>query len=132
MKQLFISNALMRILHWGDGVRMAEVIATAKGSAMTKRDAHPHDLEMAFLDPASSFSRPEDVLSRRGLRLRDKIEILCRWAYDATELAVAEEEGMFGGEPSDLSGVVRALDAVTGGFDVEQTGPTKHRGFCVR
>jgi hypothetical protein len=60
-----------------------------------------------------------------------RVATLCRWAYDATELAVAEEEGMGGGEPSDLSTVLKALVTVTGGFDVEHTGPTKHAGFCV-
>lgn len=99
---------------------------------MANQNTLANDLQTALLNPASSFSRPEDVLSRRDLRLGDKIEILCRWAYDATELAVAEEEGMFGGEPSDLGGVIRALDAVTGGFDTEHTGPTKHHAFCVR
>ncbi|HLI10028.1 MAG TPA: hypothetical protein VKY65_00385 [Alphaproteobacteria bacterium] len=90
------------------------------------------DLQRVLLDPASSFRRPEDVLTRPDLRPQEKIEILCRWAYDATELAVAEEEGMCGGEAGDLGGVIRALDAVTGGFDTEHTAPTKHHGFCVR
>ena len=60
-----------------------------------------------------------------------KIEILCRWAYDATELAVADEEGMSGGEASNLHGVLNALVSITGGFDAEHTGPTKHAGFCI-
>lgn len=98
---------------------------------MTRQKAIAHDLETALLDPASSFSRPEDVLSRRDLRLRDKIEILSRWAYDATELAVAEEEGMGDGEASNLGAVLAALHSVTGGFDTEHTDPTKHAGFCV-
>jgi hypothetical protein len=98
---------------------------------MTNQEAVANELDMALLDPASSFSRPKDVLSRRDLRLRDKIEILCRWAYDAAELAVAEEEGMSGGEASNLSAVIMALHRVTGGFDAEHTAPTKHAGLCV-
>jgi hypothetical protein len=56
---------------------------------------------------------------------------LCRWTYDATELAVAEEEGMNGGEASNLHRVLNALVSITGGFNVEHTGPTKHAGFCI-
>ncbi len=89
------------------------------------------DFDRFLLDPGSSFRRPEDVISDRRLRRQQKIEILCRWAYDATELAVAEEEGMSGGESSNLHRVLNALIAVTGGFDAEHTGPTKHAGFCI-
>jgi hypothetical protein len=89
------------------------------------------DFDRALIDPASQFTCPENVLVTPGLRIEQKIEILCRWTYDATELAVAEEEGMGGGEPSNLGDVIKALDMVTGGFDVEHTGPTKHAGLCV-
>jgi hypothetical protein len=89
------------------------------------------DLNRFLLDPSSSFRRPEDVVGDSRLRRQQKIEILCRWAYDATELAVAEEEGMGGGESSNLQAVLDALVSITGGFDAEHTGPTKHAGFCV-
>lgn len=89
------------------------------------------DLDRFLLDPGSSFRRPEDVIGDPRLRRQQKIEILCRWAYDATELAVAEEEGMNGGEASNLHGVLNALVSITGGFDAGHTGPTKHAGFCI-
>ncbi|HVB82460.1 MAG TPA: hypothetical protein VNE82_21235 [Candidatus Binataceae bacterium] len=89
------------------------------------------DLDRFLLDPRSSFGRPEDVIGDPRLGRRQKIEILCRWAYDATELAVAEEEGMNGGEASNLRGVLNALVSITGAFDEEHTGPTKHAGFCI-
>jgi len=89
------------------------------------------DLERFLLDPGSSFRRPEDVIVDPRLRRQQKIEILCRWAYDATELAVAEEEGMRGEESSNLHRVLNALVSITGGFDAEHTGPTKHAGFCI-
>ena len=57
-----------------------------------------------------------------------KIEILCRWAYDASELAVAEEEGMTGGETSLLARVLEVLNALTGGYDAEHSPPTKQEG----
>lgn len=98
---------------------------------MTLSNSVPGDLEKLLLDPTSSFRQPEDVLGRADLGVHEKAEILCRWAYDATELAVAEEEGMSGGESADLSRIIRALDTVTGGFDTEHTAPTKHAGFCV-
>jgi len=98
---------------------------------MVKPKAAEFDLELAILDPASFFRWPEDVVRHPRLVLAEKIEILCRWAYDATELAVAEEEGMGGGEPSEIHAVMAALGRVTGGFDVEHTGPTKHAAFCV-
>ena len=89
------------------------------------------DLDRFLLDPGSSFGRPEDVIGDPRLERQQKIEILCRWAYDATELAVAEEEGMNGGEASKLHGILNALVSITGGFDAEHTGPTKHAGFCI-
>ena len=89
------------------------------------------DLERFLLDPGSSFRWPEDVIGDLRLLRQQKIEILCRWAYDATELEVAEEEGMGGGESSNLHRVLSALVSITGGFDAEHTGPTKHAGFCV-
>ncbi len=89
------------------------------------------DLDRFLLDPGSSFRRPDDVISDPRLQRQQKVEILCRWAYDAVELAVAEEEGMNGGEASNLHGVLNALLSITGGFDAEHTGPTKHAGFCI-
>lgn len=98
---------------------------------MTDHEATPDNLAKMLLDPASSFARPEDVLTCPDLRPRDRIEILCRWVYDAAELSVAEEEGMTGGEASNLGAVVAALHQATGGFDEKHCGPTKHASFCI-
>ncbi len=89
------------------------------------------DFEIQLLNPASSFRQPKDVIARTDLGRRQKIDILCRWAYDAVELAVAEEEGMGGGEASQLGAVIEALHNITGGFDTEHSAPTKHAGICV-
>ena len=86
------------------------------------------DLEKARLDPAAVFTTPEELRDHRALSREQKIEILRRWAYDASELAVAEEEGMGDGEPIMLSRVLRVLDALTGGYDVEHGPPTKQDG----
>lgn len=97
---------------------------------MTDR-ASPADLTRAMLDPAGTFGTPDEVLKNANLSSDKKLEILCLWAYDAAELAVAEEEGMGGGERSQLDAVMAALDGLTGGYDSERVAPTKHRGFCL-
>jgi long-chain fatty acid transport protein len=88
--------------------------------------------ERALLDPASSFDTRQDVVRSSELSWAQNIEVLCRWAYDARELAVAEEEGMNGGEtPNNLDAVVAALNNLVGGVDEEHTPPTQHAAFCV-
>lgn len=86
------------------------------------------DLEQALLDPSSVFSSPEAVLSATTFTENEKIEILRRWAYDARELAVAEEEGMLGGGPSLLSSIQLALAELGIELDLEHTTPTKQSG----
>ena len=49
------------------------------------------DLEQARLDPASVFSGPEELHDHPGLARDQKIELLRRWAYDASELAVKDQ-----------------------------------------
>lgn len=88
------------------------------------------NLEQALFDPASVFRRPDDVVEHPSLAPRHKIEILCRWAYDATQLAVAEEEGMGGSELVAIGSILAALHRLTGGYDTEHTAPTKHASLC--
>ena len=83
------------------------------------------DYEKALLDPGSIFEAPEEVLEQASLRKEQQIEILKRWAYDASELAVAEEEGMVGDAPLILQRVMDALDQISGDSDIGGTGPTK-------
>lgn len=89
----------------------------------------PTDLERGLLDPASVFSGPEQLLALEGLSKAQKIEILRRWEYDASEQCVALEEGMPGGESDLLRRILLALDRLTGGVDVEHVGPTKQHGL---
>jgi hypothetical protein len=89
------------------------------------------DLAAALMDPAAHFTAPADVLGDDRLTHELKLEILCRWLYDATELSVAEEEGMGGGEPSRLATVLEALHSLTGGVDAERAAPTKHGALCA-
>ena len=89
----------------------------------------PIDVEKAMRDPGAVFSGPEEVLTDPHLDADQKIEVLRRWEYDASELAVAEEEGMGDGEPSILSRVLLALESLTGGFDTAHSPPTKQGGL---
>jgi outer membrane lipoprotein SlyB len=94
--------------HSGEDVHVHEL------SAETYLAASPQagDLERALLDPTAVFKVPEQVLQRDDFSHEQKAAILRRWAYDARELEVAEDEGMRDGEPDLLNRVLRALDAL--------------------
>ena len=86
------------------------------------------DIRQALLDPGSVFDSPEAVLHASTLTQSQKIEILRPWAYDARELAVAEEEGMILDQPSLLHRVLLALEQLGANLDLEHTSPTKQDG----
>jgi hypothetical protein len=92
--------------HSGEDVHVQALSARAYFAARPQAG----DLERALLDPASVFETPEQVLGREDLSREQKAVILNRWAYDAKELEVAEDEGMRDGEPDVLDRVLRALD----------------------
>ena len=77
----------------------------------------------------SVFSSPKEVFAHEALTYEQKVEVLRRWEYDASEAAVAEEEGMPGAENDTLHQILSALHRLTGGVDVEHAGPTKHRSL---
>ncbi len=85
-------------------------------------------LEQALRDPAAVFATPEEVETHGGLSDAQRIEILRRWEYDASEDSVATEEGMPGGEDDLTARIFQALDRL-GGVDPEKTSPTKHHGL---
>jgi hypothetical protein len=80
----------------------------AKEQSMTSRRAR-FDLERALIDPAAAFAEPRNVLADRNLSRDTKLRLLQQWERDARELAVAEDEGMTGGEESMLGRVRHAL-----------------------
>jgi hypothetical protein len=88
----------------------------------------PINYDEALLNPAAAFETPEAVLAQEGLSKKQKIEILRRWEYDASEVAVAEEEGMQGEKPLMLRRVALALEELTGGGDTPHAAPTKQDG----
>jgi hypothetical protein len=87
------------------------------------------DMERALLNPGSVFAAPEDVVGHEGLTTEQKVEILRRWEYDASEEAVALEEGMPGANGDLLRRILLALERLSGGLDMERTSPTKQHGI---
>jgi len=86
------------------------------------------DFRKALNDPQSVFPSPGDLVRCEALTKEQKIEVLRRWEYDASEDEVAVEEGMRDDRPSKLREILLALDELTGGFDVAHTPPTKQGG----
>ena len=82
------------------------------------------DLEAARTDPAGTFSAPSDIVRRKDLKRETKIELLREWEREARALAVAEEEGMMGGEESMLARVRRALHEL--GADTDEAEAAGH------
>jgi|TARA_B100000965_G_scaffold384630_1_gene385076 hypothetical protein len=89
----------------------------------------PGDMEQALLDPASVFETPEALLLNPDLSREQKIEILRRWEYDASEVSVAVEEGMPDGDDDLLQRILNALGELSASIDGEKTGPTKQHGI---
>lgn len=89
----------------------------------------PINLEQAFLDPASVFASPEEVRDHAELTRAQKIEVLRRWEYEESEVAVAEEEGMVDGNPPILRRVLVALEELGAKIDIEHSPPTKQEGI---
>ncbi len=81
------------------------------------------DLDHALFDPASMFQRPDAVVEQGSLPLEHKVEILRRWAYDAIEMAVAEEEGMDGEEVVTIDTILTALYHLTARRYAGHAGP---------
>lgn len=69
----------------------------------------PIDYAAALDDPAAQFAEPADIVAAEGLAEEQKIALLRRWQYDESEIAVATEEGMPGGESSLLQQISAAL-----------------------
>lgn len=67
------------------------------------------ELDRAFVNPASVFGSPDEVVRHPLLTIDCKREILWRWAWDEYLLDLANEEGMPEGEPSRLPEVKAAL-----------------------
>lgn len=54
----------------------------------------PRELEKLMQDPQGYYKTPDDVAVDARLTREEKIAILKRWAFDASEREVAESENM--------------------------------------
>lgn len=86
------------------------------------------DMDRALLDPGSVFAAPEDVLGHKGLSRQQKIDLLRRWEYDASEVSVSTEEGMRGDNGDLLQSILRALSELGSRIESEHIAPTKQHG----
>jgi hypothetical protein len=85
------------------------------------------DLKKALLDPAGTFGQPNDIVLHPDLPRGTKSRLLTEWERGARELAVAEDEGMTGGEESMLNRVRKAIAALGADAETEQpAASTKH------
>jgi hypothetical protein len=85
------------------------------------------DLTKALLDPAGTFAEPGDIVRQPDLPRSAKLRLLEEWERGARELAVAEDEGMTGGEESMLNRVHQAIAALDADEEVEHpAASTKH------
>lgn len=75
-------------------------------------------------NPESHFSDPMEVTQAHGLSHEEKCAALDNWEQNARALAVASEEGMTGGEPTQISDVLEAKNEL-GVPVLERKGPTK-------
>jgi hypothetical protein len=90
------------------------------------------DVKKALLDPAGTFDQPDDIVRRRDVPRDVKLRLLEQWEREARSLAVAEEEGMTGGEESMLGRVRRAIAALGGSGDGDEpTGATTKHGSAT-
>jgi hypothetical protein len=86
----------------------------------------PFDLAAALRDPARYFSEPQDVVATTNLSRDAKLQLFDQWEHDARALAVAEEEGLDGGEQPMLARVQHARRQLGGTDSTRTHGATKH------
>jgi hypothetical protein len=87
---------------------------------------HAIDIAAALRDPRRYFTEPQEVLDRPGLDCETRLRLLEEWERDARSLAVAEEEGLSGGEPSMLGRIRRARRMLVGDDAADAGSATKH------
>ena len=86
-------------------------------------------LRRALLDPPDVFDNPQGVLTDGDFNKAQKIEVLRRWEYDASEISVAEDEGMPARNGELLRQIMLALDKLGAEIDPERRPPTRQGGL---
>ena len=66
------------------------------------------DAEEKLVKPSTHFDKPQKVVCDDTLSLDQKSEVLDTMEQDARQMALAEAEGMGGGEPNKLNDVMEA------------------------
>jgi hypothetical protein len=89
---------------------------------------HTLDIAAALRDPRRYFTEPREVLDIPGLDHATRLKLLEEWERDARSLAVAEEEGLSGGEPSMLGRIRQARRQLTGDDVADDAGSTTKHG----
>ncbi len=87
------------------------------------------------LDPAAAYGSPEELEKDPRLSPDDKLAILRRWEAQAQQLAIAEQENMSGGEPSQLGEVASArlrMEGVVASQPGQADGDGPHAGRFAR
>jgi hypothetical protein len=100
---------------WAAGANPAEIVPWAswlRDRASCHDAPFLPDLDRAFVNPASVFDSPDDVVRHPLLTIDCKREILVRWAWDEYLVGLADAEGMPEGQPSGLDEVKAALRLV--------------------
>jgi hypothetical protein len=116
------------------GFDRAEVSLLAAEKVIDEKLGHKSqkitELEDDPIVPRCCYISTESIGDAQGGLSRDqKIEILRRWEYHASENCVAVEEGMPDGESDLLRRILLALHQLSASVDVEQVGPTKQHGI---
>lgn len=70
------------------------------------------DIQKALRNPSQTYPEPEAVLNDDALTLEQKKQVLQQWEQEAIRLQGSEDEGMTGGETSQLDRVKNALDSL--------------------
>ncbi len=83
------------------------------------------DLAAVLRDPGRHFALPQDIVDAAALDHATKLKLLEEWERDARGLAVAEDEGLDGGEASMLGRIRHARRALAAG-EPAPSGATKH------
>ena len=67
------------------------------------------DYDQALKNTKKIFELPMEVVETESLTTEQKLKVLKRWEADATDLEVASNENMTGGESSRLGEVRKAI-----------------------
>ncbi len=86
-----------------------------------------HEKAKVQTTPTSLFKTPAEVVSCVDLSRAEKAAVLKQWEIDARLLQVASEEGMTGGEGSQLAEVKKAQKTL-GVEDLEEDGAPNKTG----